>query len=277
METMKIDTKPVRFFITSALVFVLYNLLALINFFLNYSIIEPIRQNFEISLFKGSLFFVNTIAFQNYSICFMLIIYSMHTRLTLINKFATKIAENAKGNNEEVLKNLKSSAYFVDTLCDCMESIKFCYTINTVAYFTQFAFFTILSIYSLISCMLQGNISQLDISYCLLTFIWELFYAPFVIWTFVFGSLIKKEGRNFIVIVEKLRFHCHDLRVSKRIDLILMQCHHRRPLFECGFYVVDWKLLLQAMASCFSYLVVIIQFELQNIWTDKLLNKLMNN
>lgn len=261
MKKLNIDAKPHRLFFIVVVTFTLYTLLVLINFAVHYSIINPIRQHFTISLAKGIFFFINTLTFQNYATCYMLVVYEVYKRLTYINTFLLKIVEE---EDENILRDLGIVANFLDKTSDCLGFIKFFYTINTACYLFNFAFFTILLIYGLISCIFQDNTTNLEISYCLLTLVWEVFYAPCVIWTLLVGCGIKREGKFFETNIHKLLLEIRQSKkVERKINLIILQLQHRRPMIENGFFVIEWKIVLSFAALCFSYLVIILQFELR--------------
>lgn len=221
-----------------------------------------------IDTFKGFLYAINIITYLTYSVGYMLLLYLIYSRLCLINKFVRKIADNDCEKNEaKIVDDLKRARILIDTVCDYLEVVKKCYTISNIVNIIQYSFFAILGIYGLISYFAQPNSIISDLAYSLLTIVWIAYYTPFVAWVFVVANLIIKEGKRTEVLVQRIM--CKKQRkhskIHKKVQIILMQLHHRRPVIECGVFIIDWKFLFYTLGVCFSYLVIIIQFEFKNV------------
>lgn len=247
-------------------VFVTYTILFLIVLFLNGFIIEISRKEFEkewtFSGFNGLVLAFNTFAFTNNAIVYMLILYIIYNRLTLINEYLKKL-QKSECQSRDITKSFKDVATFVDRVCDCLGSLKVCFTIKIVTYLIHFAFFVILGTYGIISYFLQQNSTRLDLAHSLITLTWEIYYAPVVIWIYIFTNAIKRQGKEIEINIQKLLYkNRQNIKVYKNSSFVSMQLHHRRPIIECGVFVLDWNLLLYSITACFSYLVIIIQFEL---------------
>lgn len=211
----------------------------------------------------SAVYFLNVVAYQNYAIGFMLTIYKIRLLLSDVCQLLETGEKHSTGTtNQEMLDDLKDFAVMIDKICDCLERLKIGYTVNTVGFLMHFSFFTILNVYSVLSYFLKANVGIHDMHHCILTTSWEIYYAPFVVWTFVISNLIISEGKRIGIIIRKLCYKSqHKEKFQKRASILLLQLHHRPPLVSCGVFVIDWKLLFQLIGACFSYLVIIIQFE----------------
>lgn len=211
----------------------------------------------------GIFFTFNAVAYQNYCSIHICIIYVVYLRLSLISNFLNTVGKNQQNFSvEDILKKLKVCAELVDKVCDTLESIKFCYTVNTVNYILHYSFYTIISLYSIVSYTFRTNATRSDLIYVLLNISWNIYFAPFFICLFLLSNCIKKLGKKIESQIHKILSESrHELKVYKRANMILMQLSHERPLVSCGVFVIDWYLLFFFMDLCFSYLVIAVQFE----------------
>lgn len=261
MSDLHIDLKPQHLFIATVSLFAGYLAWFLLNMSAFHYISLPVQHNMHFNIFDGVLFAINSLSYQNYLVGYMVCIYTIYFRLFHIRKYIEH-SEPIKNNLEQDLKGVAS---LVDKICDSLDCLKVCYTINTVIYLSHFAFYSIIATYGFISYFSKTNRSSLELTLSLMTLCWHSYYAPFVIWMFLLASWIKKEGKMIEVFIQKLlhKTPSQKVKTHKRAEFIFMQLHHRRPLISCGVFVIDWHLLFYFMGICFSYLVIVIQFDNQ--------------
>lgn len=243
-------------------IFSLYFIFFLFNVSLSYFIITPVRAQIVSNTFNGSLFAVNVAFFQNNAVAYMVIVYMLYSRLSSIRRYLNALDSKS---HEMILPTLNEISFLVDKICDTLDLMKICYTIKLLGYVLHFTFYTVLGIYGYLSYFYNSSPSYLDLAFCSMTLMWEIYYAPFFIWILVFSNLIEREGEKIEMSAHNISEKFPGVKIIKRVNLIAMQCHHRRLLIECGVYVIDWKLLFVMFGSVYSFLLIIIQFEFNNI------------
>lgn len=268
MSLLRIDQNHQKLLVVTVLLFVGY----LGCFFLHIGFMARISREIitvlpvEVSVTRGILtgliLIWNAISYQSYLVGYMVIVYTIYFRLFLIRKFIEK--QFLDKENELSIKNLKSVASLVDRVCDSLDSLKICYSINTVVYLIHISLYSILTCYGLLSYFSKPKNLPGELLFSLIYLSWTFYYAPFGIWTFLTANWIKKEGKIIETQIQKLLFkYIGNVNHHKRAKLIFLQMYHRRPIISCGVFVIDWGLLFYFMGVCFSYLVIVIQFDKQ--------------
>lgn len=226
--------------------------------------INPLRDEFNVNL-KSGFYLISSISYQSYLIGFMLVLYTIYFRISLINGFLRKLEDENCINSKDISKNLHKVARIMDQISDTLEATKISYCINTVMVLNQFIFFYILSHYSLISYYFSFDASVFDLTFSIISLAWCGYYTPFTFWTFRYSNMIKKEGKTFEALIQNLVYKCDDPDVYRKVQLIHLQMFHRGPTVESGGFTIDNKLSFSFMCVCFSYLIIIIQFELKSL------------
>lgn len=229
----------------------------------------PIQDQMGDNHFRATLFIISVIFYQNSAIVYMIFIHLIHLRLSLVRKLIQNLINDQKLTTEELLAKLKTIAIFIDRVGDTLDEMKICYTVKLAVYIFYFLFYTVLSIYGYISYFCNSKSSFTDLNYSGLIVSWEFYYAPFFIWIFIFSTRVKLESQAISMLSQKLLLKKSQkdssLKIGRRLKFITMQLFHRQLLIECGVFTVDWKLLFFIIGSIFSYLLIIIQFELKDI------------
>ena len=206
---------------------------------------------------------INSITYFNYESICLVTIFIIYFRLNQVKKFLSFEFGNQNNFSEEnLLKALRSVADVVDKLCDAVESIKFCHTINFVDYILHYLMLAILSIYGGSSYFFRQNSTKHDQIFSLLALTWTALYTPFIIFLFLISNMIKGITKSIENTIQSILNKTNlDLKTRKTAQLLFLQLHHRRPLISCGIFVVDWYLLFHLLGIGCSYLVIITQFE----------------
>lgn len=265
MQKMKINANHKKAFVIAASLFFFQLLLFLSNSFFGFLILRPVRSKLSPNVTKGTVFGISALLFQNSAVVYMITLYAIYYRLCLANEFLAKLNNDKKISEKDVVKKVKNISAFIDKICDTLELMKICYSIKLIAYALHFLFYNILCIYGWICYFFRGQSSYFDLVHCSLTFFWEIYYAPFFIWVFLFSDLIQQEGRRLIMVLNRISQNGRSIRIEKRITLTIMQINNRQYLIECGIFVINWKFLFVFMGICFSYLLIIMQFEFNGV------------
>lgn len=264
MTLLKISGHYKKLFLIALILNAFYAVLLVFVLTSIYSLAVPMSNGTSLPLFKIALSAINIFTFQKQAIVYMMILFSFYFRLKLLNHLLRE-CQNGHSTLQDIITNLKGVRYLIDMICDNMESTKTCFTVTAVICILHFSFLTILLVYGIITFWFSDESSPTEIIHILHSVIWEIFYAPMVIWVLVTGNLIKHEGAKIEVNIQTILYkNQHDEKSFKLAELISMQLQHRRPTIECGIFVIDWKLLFFLLSLCFSYLVIIIQFEVKN-------------
>ena len=268
MQELKINVNHKKVLTVTILTFTFYIVLFCLTTTFSYYYTSPIREEISIdnNEIRGIFFILTVLLFQNNAIVYMITLYIIYTRLSLICGFLEKLSTNHETSFEEVVGKLKSIAKFVDRISDTLDLMKVCYTIRISVHVVHFTFNTVLSVYGFISYFLKSQSTYMDFAFGCITLQWEIYYAPFFIWVFIFSNLIQRKGKRISMkMLQVLSKKNRSRTINKRTRLINMQLHHRRILIECGVFVVDWKLFSLVVSSALSYLLIIVQFEFKNV------------
>lgn len=194
----------------------------------------------------------------------MIIIYMIYSRISSMRRFLETLINDQHGSMDEVAKKLTKASIFIDRIGDILDTMKICCSISLIFYISHFTFFTVISIYGFISYFFEAHSNYYDLGNSGMIMTWEFYYAPVFFGIFIFSNLIEKEGRKLSRVTMRIIHKQCNIKVNKRIRAINMQLHHRKLQIECGFYKVDWKLLLFFIGEVSSYLLISLQFDFSN-------------
>lgn len=139
MTELKINGNYLRLFIIASSVFTFYLLLLFtILFFLS-----PIFKKFGFGLADhvGFLVALNTLTSQNNLIVYMLVIYTIYHRLSLLNINVQKLESDQLKSDSEVVTDLKKIAGIIDKICGTLDILKISYSISNFIYVIHFTAF----------------------------------------------------------------------------------------------------------------------------------------
>lgn len=266
MKVFDICGNPVRQFIISVCIHLVGLGLFFFCMLANAYVAQYMLNIVDLDRFRGVVFGINLLTYIIYMNIYMISIYMVYFRLRNVNEFMKKI-ENARenANEKEFREMLNTIAIIVDKICDVLDSIKICYTVNSLTFISYATFFFVLGIYGNFSYFFRVNPDEMELFFSLLTLFWNMFYFPFLMTIIFISNWIKHEGKKIESQIQQfsLNFLNFDVKSHKKTQLILMQLSHRRPIVSCGVFNIDWYLLFGCIATGFAYLVIIIQFELK--------------
>jgi 7tm Chemosensory receptor len=234
--------------------FITLNIIGAVNFL----VILPNDKSFATSKIEGLLVGINFFTVQNNALLFLMTLYLVQSRLSKINEYL-KQQHHSQG---EQVTSLRTVAKFLDRICDTVESIRYCQTVNAIIYLGQFCFYTILLFYGYTCKIFQPSARINETHFVLISTIMEIYQGSLVIFIFWLAHCIRRESKISEILIQQLSYgREQDVRDLRAAQIVLLQLTHRAPSISCGLFVVDWKLLLGMFALCFSYLIIIVQFE----------------
>ena len=220
-------------------------------------------DSLKISVFEYATQGLNSITYIIYENICLVTIFVIYFRLNQVRNYLSFKLENLNNLKEEnLLKAVKAVADVVDKVCDAVESIKFCHTVNLIDYILHYLIVAVLTVYGSSSSVFRQNSTKHDKVFSLLTLAWTLLYTPFVVSLFLISNMIKGITKSIENTIQSiLNKRNLDLQIHKTTQILFLQLYHRRPMISCGLFVVDWYLLFYLLGIGYSYLVIIIQFE----------------
>lgn len=264
MKTVNTGQNSQKLFIVMLLLFSVKFLNFCIFFFANSYFLAKLKIHMEIGKFLGSLLAACAVSYQIYECINMFTIYWIYLRLSLVSDSLREMENNQGKRGQNVAKEFKKMFIIVDKICDALESIKLCHSISIVAFIVHYVLFSVFTFYGIVSYFFRRTSTEVDLIFNFLSLVVNLLFAPFCIWMFLMSNWIKKRGNEIENRIHKtLHENRLEVKVYKRAEIIFMQLRHRRPIVSCGVFIIDWHLLLYLMNLCFTYLVIIVQFELK--------------
>ena len=264
MQRLKIKVNNKKVFMIVTGVFASYFISNILFVILSYLVMEPASRQIVTNFLSGTFYAINVVLSQNNASAYMMITYLIYSRLLLVRKFLESVCINQRMAEKETVKNIRKVCVFVDKIGDTLDWMKISYTIMLIGYIAHFTFYSVLSIYGFLSYGYNIDRSYLDLVFSSITMLWNIYYAPFFIWIFIFSNRIEQEAKLIEMSAHRISDKRRSMKITRIVNLISMQFYHRRLTIECGVYVIDYKLLFLLISSIFSYLLIIIQFEFKN-------------
>lgn len=259
MESLGIRKSSSNILVAISLV-VIYMIFQIFVFGVNQqSMSETMKLALRMSVTKKLFYAINYFLYQNFTVVSMLIYFIIYNHLKNVIELIKKV--EGEEDAQIFLRTIKESSISVDMICDALDSTKVIYALNTVIYIFHFGMFSVVSLYSFIS-ILSRSINENEKFFTIMAVSWNIYYSPFIMWTFIYSNRIKKLGKQFLVQIQKcsMSYKINE-KVQNQISTIFYQLSHRRPIVSCGIYIIDWALLFSFVSSIFSYLIIIVQFE----------------
>lgn len=251
------------FFVSIAVFFGYYGLFAW-NILVNYFGYQNVGQRVKINYIKISVFNTIILTYQAYASGAMVTCFTVYKRLAIMNNFVKKHADQEFQNKREILKVLNLGSVFFDKISDIMESIKRISSASLVIFLLQGTYFTVLANYSFIAYNINEDSDEVDFAMVVSSLNWCFYFSIFNFWIFYYAQQIKNESQRFENFVQHFASQTNLKAIHERIQTVHLQLQHRRPVVECGVFVVDPKLALHLVSICFSYIVIILQFDLKH-------------
>lgn len=258
----RLRQKNRRLFIVCKILLIGYALIYTFCFFASIFILIGYETDVEKNRINQVIVSIDAFLYQNYYVSFMYLLYFIEMLLRIIEEHVEQVLNSAEEMLErDVFITLKLVRILLDKISDTLENIQKCYVINTLLFLQYYTFSAIFCVFGVITYFLMGS-QQAFVIYMLV--MWLCYQSPFIIWTFLYASRIKRRGINILAMCYKLLFKYRSTsKICKNIQILTLQFHHRRPLFSCGLFVLDWYFLFFTIGFAFSFLVIFLQFETQ--------------
>lgn len=175
-------------------------------------------------------------------------------------------------SEKEAANMLMNVSILIDKICDTLLNFQRCYSINAVTFLTYFTFSSIFCLFGVISHFMSTSADRDD--FFIMLIVWTLYNFPFVLWTFLFASRIKNTSENVHANAFKILETMPTSKVLRSVQTLTMQMSHRQPQFSCGLFVYDWFFMFVIIGTIFSYLLILLQFELQGWITGRWIIKI---
>jgi hypothetical protein len=176
LKRANINDHPKQLFsILSAIIFGNFSIF-LIFTCVNSTLLNKLEQSFEVSTGIMLINGVNTLTYTIYKTGHLMTMFIIYFRLKILKKFAASLLQC---DDENLVKNLKFIGQIWDTICDGLDVIKFCYTINTSYYVISYIFNFVLSVHSVVSYLFYENSTNFDMIYMLLFLGPQFSFLPF--------------------------------------------------------------------------------------------------
>lgn len=193
----------------------------------------------------------NIAAYLSYQLSHMLVVLSLYKRLRYMNEVL-----ESKNINESRVRGLRR---IHSKLCDTLDDINFCFTLNLLNFFSQFTFFSIFYLFDSYRFLTSTSRTEQEFAFNVITGCYLLFVCWFSAFMITISSWIKGEGKETALLI-----HSHVPKSSKHakaLSLFCMQINHKKPEISSGIFIVDWTFLFALISTLFSYLIILIQFE----------------
>lgn len=212
--------------------------------------------------FCGASILLNSITYQNYYFGFITSLHLIHFFLDVINdRLYTLLRQPNSANDEKALIGLLRLAMMtVDKTCEAMEVIKKCHAVNTICFSIYFSFYALFCFYGAISYFLYAE--KDSYKFFMLTLSYTLYNLTMFLGTFTAScSILRKCDAIEIASLKFLSRQNLTTATLKAIETLCLQLHHRRPIYSCGLFAIDWKFLFFLISMMFSYLIIFFQFD----------------
>lgn len=207
-----------------------------------------------------------------YIVCCCLVLFTIRTRLFMINRISKNVL---------TISEIKTISKLHMKLCEIASK-------NSKVFSFQMAITTGISITNGTLCIFELFIAIKDQAggiqffYSTLAMVTCIFFTILVALIMGTANIATSEGEKTLTVIHEGIYKSvqnYDTKKYKKIQILLLQLQHFNVNISCGFYKLDWKVMmmvsqilvnikkynsnifLQVFSSTFSYLVVLIQSE----------------
>jgi hypothetical protein len=209
---------------------------------------------------RNFAFFVVLIIYQNYRAFQVWVIFIVVLRIKAINKFYQKYCKTA--DNEKFIKNF---TILQDKFCDTINLINICFAPNFIMTFGHLFLHCVLIAFSTFHLIYSG--SFIDEMFYYAGCLYMIAQGGFIVSIFYVTDFLARERNKTLRLIHKTEFlQRKNMKTLKSIQLCVLQLKHRQPEISCGLFTVDWKFLLNIISGTFALMIVLIQFDTDEIF-----------
>jgi hypothetical protein len=252
---------PLQLFIVLSAIFFVNFSIFIVFVWSNFHLTNLLGESFNASLSTALINGINTVTYTIYETIYLMKMFTIYFRLRILRKYSTSACER---DQDCLLDKLKIIGDCWDTICDCLDDMRFCYTVNTSYYIIHYTFNFVLTTHSVISYFFHENITDIDLIYMFLALTWTMVFTPFIIFMFSLSNEIKNEKSSIENQVQSfIHSNLQYSKVQRQAELLFLQFQHRQPKITCGFFEVNLSLLFLVLGMIYNYLLIIAQYELE--------------
>lgn len=119
-------------------------------------------------------------------------------------------------------------------------------------------FHSIIFFFSLYNLVANDSTSS-DIFYLFMSLLYNLIETISVLCIFLCSHFIKVEIKKFVSKFQKIKI---DSKTIKTNHLSNLQFGHQDITLSCGLFDINWKFLFAVISSIFSYIIILVQFDI---------------
>lgn len=171
-----------------------------------------------------------------------IILFAIHLRLCVLNKV---LNQDLEFDVSKITVMAMSSLHI--KLCELISDnnrISSFQVASTIAVNIMNASFILFEFYELI---VYDDRNFFKILFCVGAITYCLYYTLCIILIIFTSTIIMKEGLKTIKVIHELicmKKESIDKKTSTRLKLLLLQLNHVNASISCGFFILDWKVLM---------------------------------
>lgn len=256
-QSYKISSMTKAQIIRTALVFVVYNIIAIFTA----TVLVLTFKELDLTKYlsnKNRLFFFSSV-FTNmlFSTTVMMTISCAYHQIQSLNAFIMECSNEP--HRKSVGKVIREASIIHDKLCDLIDNFSTLYLFNILLFLIGFLYFSVFLCYAIFVYYQTPKVQSL--LFLLSNFMWILYYIPCALWMVTFSSLTEHEGLRTADLIQQLMNVEKTSKPSRRLNIMMLQMSHRTLQISCGgMFVLNWKLFFSLMGGIFSFAIILIQF-----------------
>lgn len=187
------------------------------------------------------------IAVFSCQLCYLCLIYAMYWRLHSINKYL----EWNEPNQQKVYAIASVQLHVNETL----ELINRTFFLIMLNYFPKYIIYCTFLIFGVCQLIMEPSPQKMLFVRILLGYVMTIFW--FGVFILPAASWVGSEARKMKSLINAKT----NIGSAKYLNDFCLQLEHVKPEVNCGLFAVNWNLLFVFVATVFSYLIILVQFE----------------
>ncbi|KAL9697476.1 hypothetical protein quinque_000917 [Culex quinquefasciatus] len=169
----------------------------------------------------------------------------------------------AHPNTNQSLKLIKRIAIVHDQLGDAMQLFNVCFSTEALLNLAPGFAFIIFALFGLVHSYAASDDEHTH-SWAASNVIYAGMYVVQLVQLIVVASLVNCECKHTAILVHKVAcYGRHDSVTLRELRIVSQQMWHKAPVITCGLFYFDWELMYTACGELATYLVILIQFDMQ--------------
>ncbi|XP_039440754.1 uncharacterized protein LOC120421592 [Culex pipiens pallens] len=191
-------------------------------------------------------------------------ILAIHSRLQLMNRCVQERLERDTGGDEaDARTNLVVQlAKLYDKLCDASSAISVVFGVPHAVFFINIFFMHVVACYAILRVLL-GIASAREAANAWIYLGWSGYFNSFLFQTVVFDAAMKQQTDKFCTTVHRCLNAVHNLPVVEQLLQLAEQVASDAPNITYFLFELHPSVLVQACGELATYLVILIQFDMQ--------------